>query len=1028
MPTPASSQPQLLIQPVERPILCSPYAEPGEHWMYDAETGEARRVPGRRPASYWFKTERVATQQLAMFAEEQREDLPLVNALRQDVKRWRESNYEGATQVTRELLRYWHRPDRPRRLFFCQLEAAETIIFLSEIRLGGKRLRFKPAFQDEHLARLRDVPADSSLSPLTRLGIKMATGSGKTVVMACLVAWAFCNRGKVPSDERFPQAILVVCPNLTIKERLQVLRPESAGNYYAEFDLVPTAMRSYLQAGEIMVTNWHLFAPESEHVEGGKSYVVVNKGQESPPAFARRVLGGLYERAQAGGGLLVLNDEGHHAWRPSQLAPSIQPSLLFPLQAGEMEGGEKLSKDEQAEIEEATVWVDGLDTLNQAVGLCFCVDLSATPFYIHGSGQVEGSPFPWLVSDFGLVDAIESGIVKIPRLPVSDDTGRPEPKYFRLWHNISENLQPGEKLPGKAGKPKPEVIYREAEPALHTLAGQWLERFNYIQEATEGRDTMPPVLIIVCDNTNIAEIFYRKISGEQVVELVEDDPDADEGEPEREAPPRGRSRKPKTKTVYGQGSILPEYLSNRADFKPTIRIDSKLLAQAESGDSGLSKQDAAEQLRRVVATVGKRGEPGEQVRCIVSVAMLNEGWDASNVTHILGLRAFGSQLLCEQVVGRGLRRIDYTPDPQTGLLTEEYVDIYGVPFSLIPYKGRSTQAPAPEDRPQHHVHALDERAAYEMQFPVVEGYAFALRRNLITADIDKMTPLRLETGQEPTAVFVKPRVIYEVGEALTPSGPGELVEQNRQAYYDSTHLQTIKFEIARQVVSILIDSTQADGARPRLGLQSRHQLFPQVFRLVDAYVERKVDLHGVDPRELGHEKYVQRIVERMVAAIRPDEAQGEPPLMPILNRYKPVGVTGGVNFKTVRPCFPTTCSHINLVVTDSGWERTAAIQLERAVKRNLVEFYARNDQLGLLIPYEYQAVSHHYEPDFLVRMKNGLTLILEIKGDEPEQARAKHEAAMRWVAAVNNWGQLGRWDFHVNRAPEALVYELEKIV
>ena len=490
---------QLPIQPVDRPILCSPYVEPDAHWVYDITTGMAQRMEGRRSASYWFRTERVMTQQLRLgfAAEEQSEELPLVNALRHDVKRWREGGYEGATEITKELLTYWWRADRPLRLFFCQLEAAETVIFLNEIRLGGKYLRFNPAFTDEHLRQLQDQPADPGLDPLTRLGLKMATGSGKTVVMAMLIAWAFCNRGKVSSDVRFPQAALVVCPNLTIKERLQVLRPEATDNYYEAFDIVPVRLRPLLAKGKVLITNWHLFLPESEHVEGGQSYTVVNKGPEGPEAFGRRVLGDLYDRAP----IIVFNDEAHHAWRPSQGSGDVQKS----------------------ELEEATVWVEGLDKLQQAAGIRCCIDLSATPFYIQGSGYVEGSPFPWLVSDFGLVDAIESGMVKIPRLPVSDTTGRPDPKYFRLWQHITEeNLQPGDYLPGRSHRPKPEAVYREAEAALQTLAGQWVERFGYIQEATDEKDKTPPVLIIVCDNTDLAEVFFRKLSGEQEIEVEEE--------------------------------------------------------------------------------------------------------------------------------------------------------------------------------------------------------------------------------------------------------------------------------------------------------------------------------------------------------------------------------------------------------------------------------------------------------------------------------------------------------------------------
>ena len=185
---------------------------------------------------------------------------------------------------------------------------------------------------------------------------------------------------------------------------------------------------------------------------------------------------------------------------------------------------------ERNEREDATVWVAGLDTINAACGVRFCVDLSATPFYIHGSGHTEGTPFPWLVSDFGLVDAIESGITKIPRLPVSDTTGRPEPKYFRLWRAVNDRLKPSEFLPGRAKKPKPEVVYREAQDALKTLASQWKERYEYIQEASDAKDKTPPVMIIVCDNTDIAEMFFRKISGEEEVEIIPDN----EGKPKRE--------------------------------------------------------------------------------------------------------------------------------------------------------------------------------------------------------------------------------------------------------------------------------------------------------------------------------------------------------------------------------------------------------------------------------------------------------------------------------------------------------------
>ncbi len=983
---------EIPIQPVERPILCNPYEEPDAHWVYDTETGEAIKQPGRRDAGYWYKTQRTGSAQIQMrfVQEEQRDDLPLVNALRNDVRRWRESNYRNATNVTRELLRHWIREDKERRLFFCQREAVETIIYIAEILKGNKRTGFNPQFTKADLAKLVDSPNTPDIPDLIRYGCKMATGSGKTVVMAMLIAWAFCNRGKVPSDERFPAAALVVCPNLTIKERLQVLRPESPDNYYDAFELIPTKLRPLLNKGKVLVTNWHQFAPESEHSEGGQSYAVVNKGEETPDAFAKRVLGELHERAP----IMVLNDEGHHAYRPAL-------------------ADDELSK----EHEEPTVWISGLDMINQACGVRFCVDLSATPFYIQGSGHPEGKPFPWLVSDFGLVDAIESGITKIPRLPVSDTTGRPEPKFFRLWEAIQEEILPADRLPGRARKPKPEAVYLEAQDALNTLASQWKERFEYIEEASDAQDKTPPVMIIVCDNTDIAKHFYEKISGEEDREVVDDSEN------------RGRGRKKKqTQTVYGQGQIFPDILSNTENISRTLRIDSKKLAEAESEDPQKNKTQAAEDLRQIVATIGKPGQPGAQIRCVVSVAMLNEGWDANNVTHILGLRAFSSQLLCEQVVGRGLRRMNYTPDPETGLLTEEYVDVYGIPFSVIPFKGRPKNKREPIDKPKNHVRAMPERADFEIRFPVVEGYAFALKKNEIGADINSMTPLRLEPDQSPTDVFVKAAAGYEIG---TPTllGPGDFIRQNRKEYYKTTHLQAIKFEIARRIVTALVgDSKNQPNSEsdPKLRFQSRHRLFPQVFRLTDTYVEKKVDFSTCHPCELGHEKYVTRIVERILAAIQPAETEGEPPLLPILNRYKPIGTSSEVDFMTTRPCHGTQRSQINQVVLDTQrWERSACFWLESS---NAVEYYVRNDHLGFGIPYEYTGVPHSYEPDFIVRLKNGVRLILEIKGYEDDQELAKYAGARRWVSAVNNWGDLGKWDFHVCKDPQQLRHELAFLV
>ena len=1018
---------QIPIQPVEDPILCSPYEEPGLHWLYDTKTGRPSKIQARREASYWYKSERTGSAQRSLLAEEERDDLPLVNALRDDVRRWRKSGWQNASETTKKLLRHWWREDRTRRLFFCQLEAAETIVYLREILAAGRKPRWKPQLApdefrmleagrnprpDEWVARvaqhpkLSDLPNEAGAASIPRYACKMATGAGKTVVMSMLIAWAFCNRGTKPGDPRYPRRVLVVCPNLTIRERLSVLRPGDPGNYYEKFDVVPSSLRPELAKGKVLVTNWHVLSPESDVITVGG--VPVGKlGDETPEAFARGRLGDLWDDEP----LMVLNDEGHHAYRPAPVGEKT-----------------KLSSEEKADREEATVWVSGLDRINAACGIGLCVDLSATPFYLHGSGYPEGSPFPWIVSDFSLVDAIESGITKIPRLPAIDSTGRPDPVYFKLWEHVAKRLKPGDRLPG--GKPKPEAAYREAEAALLTLAGEWKERFDQVQASAPGQDRTPPVMIAVCDNTDVAEHFHRMISGEELVaaagaaDEMEDDDDGNDDSPES---PRKKSKKPKAVKRYGAG--LPGFpeLWNRDGAEVALRIDSKLLAAAESEDPKATRKHAAEELRKIVSTVGAPGEPGERIRCVVSVNMLSEGWDANNVTHILGLRAFHSQLLCEQVVGRGLRRMDYTPDPETGLLTAEYVDVFGVPFSLIPFKGRQPGGgPPPEDRPRHEVMALPERKAFEIRFPIVEGYVVSLKKNRIACDLDAVERTSLDPWATPTAAFVRPQVGYQIGHPGAYGGFG-FEEVDRRQYYDSVHPQTIAFAIAVEIVRALTEA--AHPGKERLRCESRRTLFPQVMRIVSDYVRERVDLNGLHPCDVGLQTYARRIVDLLVAAIMPDDSKDEAPLLPRLNRYRPIGSTGSVHFKTVKPVQATSASHLNHVACDTGtWEQAATFRLEKLANDGIVHCYARNDRLEFNIPFELYGTPRAYEPDFIVKLANGLNVVLEIKGRSHEDTDVKHQAARRWVSAVNHWGRLGEWRFLVCRNPQSLDADFANLI
>lgn len=912
---------------VDNPIVNKPFDEPTRRWEY--VEGQPQLVEARRSAGYYLRPRTRAV--IGAVAEEEFVPLDVVNDLRNRVRQWRQAGYPGATRVTLKLLEHWNNPGRTRKpLFFCQREAAETIIWLIEA----------PHRDKQGIGLIPDEPTDADskakgYKALSRYAGKMATGSGKTVVMAMVIAWSVLNKAQYRQDRRFSDAVLIICPNLTIKERLQVLYPTNERNYYDEFDVVPASLRPLLGQGRYLVTNWHVFNPQDD--TGKRS--VVQRGPESDRAFCRRVLADLGAKEN----LLVINDEAHHAYRPASL---------------DEEEKKELTPDEIAEREEATVWVNGLHRIDAVRGINFCADLSATPFYIKGSGYEEGSPFPWIVSDFGLVDAIECGIVKIPQVPVDDNTGEPDPRYFRLWKKINERLPPQDRETAKR-RAKPEAVFRESEGALATLASEWKRTFEAWRK--DGAD-VPPVMIVVCDNTKLSELVYERIAS---------------------------------------GGVFPELANNQRE--QTLRIDTELLRKLDAGLTG-TKADAAQVHRGKVNTVGKAGQLGERVRCVVSVGMLTEGWDAQNVTQILGLRAFTSQLLCEQVVGRGLRRSNYDDFSEP-----EYVDVYGIPFEVIPVK-KASVGRGKITKIANVVRALPERQHLEVTFPRLEGFVFDVRHR-IRCDVDKLPEMVVDPSKEPTEVIVKAAAGYRIARP-DRLGPGQEEIHDRDPFHQSKRLQATVFQIAAETTN-------------RLNHDARHLLFPQVLNIVWEYVEKKVEFIEAPPEELALRKYLDRIVEWLSQAIVPDTEAGEAPLLPVLERFRPIGSTSEVLFRTVRPCFGTRKSHVSHVVADSPkWEHSVAYRLEQL---DSVVAYVKNDHLDFVIPYEYQGHQHSYRPDFLIQLRNKdgseLKIILEVKGFETEQDRAKQIGAERWVAAVNHHGELGQWAFRICRDP----YKLQNI-
>jgi type III restriction enzyme len=607
------------------------------------------------------------------------------------------------------------------------------------------------------------------------------------------------------------------------------------------------------------------------------------------------------------------------------------------------------------------------------------------------------------MSDFSLMDAIECGIVKLPRVPVADNIpGAEMPMFRELWEHIRTKMP--KKGRGKSSALDPLSLPPQLQTALEALYGHYEKTFRLWQEKGIA---VPPCFIVVCNNTSTSKLVYDYISGFQRPN--------DDGS---------------TQLENGRLALFRNFDENGNPYaRPnTLLIDSEQLESGEALDDNFRGMAAdeierfrreiiertgdprqgenitdQELLREAMNTVGRQGRLGGSIRCVVSVSMLTEGWDANTVTHVLGVRAFGTQLLCEQVIGRALRRQSYELNEE-GLFNVEYADVLGIPFD---FTAKPVVAPPQPPRDTIQVKAVrPERDALEIKFPRVVGYRIELPEERLTAEFNEDSVLE-----------------------LTPDLVGATETQNsgiigERADLNLVHTGDVRpSQVLYELVSHLVLTKWRDpGEEPKL------HLFGQLKRIarqwLDAYLVCK---GGTYPAQLKYKMLADMACERITAGIT-RAFVGQRPITATLDPYNPVGSTAHVNFntsKTDRWQTDARRCQVNWVILDSDWEAEFCRVAENHLR---VHAYVKNHNLGLEVPYRYGSEMRRYRPDFIVLVDDGhgdadlLHLIVEIKGYRREDAKEK-KATMEnyWVPAINHARKYGRWAF----AEFTEVYQIE---
>ena len=910
-------------------IINSPFKEPCQHWKFDKTKKEFSLKKGRRDASYIIAS-----------SDSQNYDdygtivkIPLVNQIRDRLKEWEGNGYSGVTGITKRLLDFWHQePEECGRqfaFFFCQLEAIKTLIFLTEA--------------PDYLKVGLNIPKDESLN---RLCAKMATGTGKTVVMAMTIAWQVINKMTYPRDTRFSKNIFVVAPNLTVKDRLKSLEVGGDESYYKEFKIVPNDLMEKMNQAHVLIKNWHQLQWETEE-KIAKRKSVDKRGEKSDLAYAKEVLEHL-----ANQNIVVINDEAHHAWRKRSEI--------------KIKKTDEMSKDE---VEQATKWIEGLDRINRTIGIINIFDFSATPYAPKGKKTDEKDVFEWIVSDFGLADAIESGLVKTPRFAIGDDASvNVKTKKARL-HHIYDNDEVRLDLnrEAKENESLPDIV----KIAYTHLAHDWDNRFNLWKESCKSSTQFrPPVMISIVNRKETADRieFSFKESNIPV--------------------PKKFNKPEKMIKIYSdlENSIEKNNVSNKA-----------------------FKEEVLEKLH----TVGKISGEGQNIHHVIAVAMLSEGWDCKTVTHIIGLRAFSSQLLCEQTVGRGLRRTSYELNKE-GMFDPEYVSVLGVPFSYLPQEGES-EIPSVES-PKSCIFPEYEKIEYKIIWPNVKKVERELRPKL-TINFKKMGIFRVDVSNIPRINEIAPVIENKPRyEDIKVTDLQEFFEKN----YKPDRMQTLILKITREVY----EKTNASWKNKI----SKKEAIKQIFALVNTFVESRkfkiIPEYEQERKDLIVMIKMNEIVNKVFNLIQRDSIEKTS----VIYEEKKFSSTSDCSewwTKKATDIFKKT--HMNLCVVDSGWERTHAREID---KNKHVSAWVKNDRLGFEIAYiDEKGKQRMYIPDFIIELTNGDHIILEVKGIKKKRDIQKWDFMENWCKSVTDDLEQN-WYFRISQdSTGGLVHRIiEKII